>query len=142
MIAAMVSVQRLSARARLDSSPGALAHARAQADAGDESWGQWLAEYQRGDALIVCLELSLELGDDSGEVITLSQDGFFVETHVHAPRVEQQIAELVSGDLAALADAAVQRGHTLERHELAGMYVHVELDPNVRRRVQDGDAPA
>jgi hypothetical protein len=138
----MVLVQRLSARASLDDSPAALAHARAQAEAGDESWEQWVAEYQRGEALIVRLELSLEVADGTGEVLKASRDGFFVENHVHAPKVEQQIAELASGDLSILAAELAQRGHALDLRELGTMYVHVELDQEVRRRVADRAAAA
>ena len=138
----MVWVRRLSARASLDDSPAALAHATAQADSGDESWEQWVAEYRRGEALVLRLELTLELGDEAGEVITASRDGFFVENHAHAPKVEQQIAELASGDLTALAAELTQRGHELDLHELGAMYVHVELDPDVRRRVQARGAAA
>ena len=138
----MVSVQRLSARASLDESAAALAHARAQAEAGDESWEQWVAEYQRGDALILRLELTLEVVDGTGEVLTASKDGFFVENHIHAPQVEQQIAELASGDLGVLAAELAQRGHKLDLREVGTMYVHVELDPEVRRRVADRAAAA
>jgi hypothetical protein len=136
-LSAVVSVQRLSVRALLDESPAILAHAEAQAAAGDESWEQWVAEYQRGDALIVRMELTLEVSDTTGEVLTASREGFFVENHGHAPKVEQQIAELASGDLAALAAEFAQRGHDLDLHELGAMYVHVELAPELRRRVQD-----
>jgi hypothetical protein len=130
-------VQRLSVRALLDESPAALAHAEAQAADGDESWEQWVAEYQRGDALIVRLELTLEVSDGTGEVLTASRDGFFVENHVHAPKVEQQIAELASGDLTALAAEFAARGHDIDLHELGMMYVHVDLAPELRRRVQE-----
>jgi hypothetical protein len=133
----VVSVQRLSVRALLDESLASLSQAEALAAAGDESWEQWVVEYRRGDALIVRMELTLEISDGDGEVLTASQDGFFVENHVHAPKVEQQIAELASGDLAALAAEFAERGHDLDLHELATMYVHVELAPELRRRVQD-----
>jgi hypothetical protein len=138
----VVLVQRLSARAVLDDSPAALAHAKAWAEEGDESWEQWIAEYHRGDALIVRLELALEVGDGDDEVITASKDGFFVENHVHAPKVEQQVAELAAGDLAALADELAERGHRLDLNELGMMYVHVELDPELRRRLRARPATA
>jgi hypothetical protein len=121
----------------LDESQAVLAHAQAQAAAGDESWEQWVAEYRRGDALIVRLELTVEVSDGPGEILTASRDGFFVENHVHAPKLEQQIAELASGDLAALAAELARRGHDIDLHELDTMYVHVELAPELRRRVQD-----
>lgn len=133
----VVSVQRLSARAGLDDSPAALGHAKTLAAAGDESWEQWVAEYQRGEALIVRLELCLELaGAEDTEVLSMSRSGLFVENHFHAPQLEQQIAELASGDLAGLAEAAAQRGHCVDAHELVQMYVHVELDPELRSRLQ------
>jgi hypothetical protein len=138
----VVSVHRLSARATLDESPSVLEHAEAEAAAGDESWEQWVVEYQRGEALILRLELALEVGDGAGDVITTSKDGFFVENHAHAPKVEQQIAELAFGDLTLLADEMRRRGHDLDLLDLAGMYVHVELDPEVRRRVRARGAPA
>jgi hypothetical protein len=131
----VLSLQRLSVRASLDEAPAVLSHAESLAAAGDESWEQWVAEYQRGDALIVRMELTLEVSD--GEVLTASRDGFFVENHVHAPKVEQQIAELASGDLATLAAEFAERGHKLDLDELGSMYVHVELAPELRRRVQD-----
>lgn len=136
----MVSVQRLSALAMLDDSATALAQAKAQADAGDESWEQWVAEYQRGEALILRLELTLELADAGSEVLTGSKDGFFVENHSDAPRVEQQIAELAANDFTALASELVERGHEIDLQELGAMYVHVELDADVRRRLNGGDA--
>jgi hypothetical protein len=129
-------VERLSARAVLDDSPTALTHARALADAGDESWEQWVAEYQRGDALIVRLELTLEFADGTDQALTAAKDGFFVENHTHIPKLEQQIAELASGDLAVLAEEATERGHIVDVRELATMYVHVELDPELRRRLR------
>jgi hypothetical protein len=134
----VVSVQRLLARARLDESATALAQAQAQAAEGDESWERWVAEYQRGEALILRLELTMEIDDDVDDVITTSKDGFFVENHVHAPRVERQIAELASGDFAALASELVRRGHEVDPYELGELYVHVELDEDVRRRLAEG----
>lgn len=133
----VVSVQRLSVRALLDDSPNALAHAEAQAAAGDESWEQWVTEYQRGEALIVRLELALEVTDATGEVLTATRDGFFVENHIHAPKLEQQIAELAWDDLTELAEDFAQKGHDLDLQKLGTMYVHVELDSELRRRIQD-----
>ncbi|MGH2884805.1 MAG: hypothetical protein ACRDPA_19235 [Solirubrobacteraceae bacterium] len=135
----MTAVQRLSAHAHLDESPAALSNARARADSGDESWEQWLAEYRRGDALILRLDLTLELAGDGDEVVRTSRDGFFVENHVHAPKVEQQIAELASGDFAAMAGQLAQGGRDLDVHGIGTMYVHVELDPDVQRRLRDSE---
>jgi hypothetical protein len=133
----MVCVQRLSALAVLDDSAAALAHAKELADAGDESWEQWVAEYQRGDALIVRLELKLEFADSTHDVLTTAKNGFFVENHVHVPKLEQQIAELASDDIAVLAEELAQRGDAFDVQELGRMYVHVELDPELRERLRD-----
>lgn len=136
----MVRVQRLFARAVLDDSPAALSHARALAEAGDESWEQWVEEYQRGDALIVRLELRIEFAGGTEEVLTTARNGLFVENHIHVPKLEQQIAELASGDLATLAEGLTQRGYAVDMQELGTMYVHVELDPELRRRLRDSAA--
>lgn len=132
-----MAVHRLSARARLDESPTALSHAKARAESGDESWEQWLVEYRAGDALIVRLELTLEITGEANDVLTRSRDGFFVENHADTPKVEQQIAELASGDFAEMAGELVGRGRDVDMQELGAMYVHVELDPGVRRRLAD-----
>jgi hypothetical protein len=121
----------------LDESPAVLARAEAQAAAGDESWEQWVAEYRRGDALIVRLELTVEVANGPGETLTASRGGFFVENHVHAPKLEQQIAELASDDLDALAAELSERGHHLDLRDIGTMYVHVDLDPELRRRVEE-----
>jgi hypothetical protein len=131
----VVCVQRLSVRAVLDDSASALKHAKEWAAEGDESWEQWVVEYHRGDALIVRLELRVELSDGEDDVVTATRDGFFVENHLHAPKVEQQIAELAAGDFSALAEELAQRGRRIDQQELSTMYVHVELDREVRRRL-------
>jgi hypothetical protein len=95
-------------------------------------------EYRRGDALILRLELTLELAGDGAEVFRSSSDGLFVENHVHAPQVEQQIAELASEDLASLAGQLARSGRDLDLHRIGAMYVHVELDPDVHRRLRGG----
>jgi hypothetical protein len=131
----VLSVQRLSAHARLDDSPGALVHAEAEATAGDESWQQWVEEFQRGEALILRLELTLEIADREPRVLRSTGGGFFVETDPHAPKVEQQIAELAAGDFAVLARELTALGHDLDIHELGEMYVHVELHEDVLREL-------
>lgn len=124
-------MQRLWARASLDDGQAALAHAEAEAAAGDESWQQWVAEYRRGDALILDLELRVEL--TGGETVDASLIGVFVENHADAPRVERQIAELASDVFAALGNRLAEREHDIDARQLGEMYVHVELDSGVRR---------
>lgn len=124
-------MQRLWARAFLDDGQAALAHAEAEAATGDESWQQWVAEYRRGDALILNLELRVEL--TGGETVDASMNGVFVENHVDAPRVERQIAELASDVFAVLGKRLAEREHDIDARHLGEMYVHVELDSGVRR---------
>lgn len=112
----------------------------AEAAAGDESWQQWVDEYQRGEALIIRLELVLEVTDGEREVLRSSSGGFFLECDLHAPKVEQQIAELASGDFAVLARELTVSGHSLDLYEIAEMYVHVDLDKQVRDELAARDA--
>jgi hypothetical protein len=93
----------------------------------------------QGDALILRLELTLEIADGEREVLRASSAGFFVESDVHPPKVEQQIAELASGDFVALARQLTARGHDIDTYELSEMYVHVELDEEVRRKLTSND---
>jgi hypothetical protein len=129
----MTVVQRLLAQARLEDSPKVLAHARAEAAAGDESWEEWLAEYERGDALMLRLELAIDL--DDGARLSGSSSGLFVERHAHVPKVEQQVAEQASGDFTTLAEQLCSHGFQLDAYELGDMYIHVELDDEVRARM-------
>lgn len=126
---------RLSARARLDDSAEALANAKAEASAGDESWEQWVAEYERGDALIVRLELTIEITGDEPERLLAHTGGFFVENTGNPPRLEQQIAEVASADLHSQLQELARGRHHLEPDELDHMYVHVELDQTVLERL-------
>jgi hypothetical protein len=132
----VLCVQRLSACARLDESAPPLAQARAEAAAGDESWAQWVAEYQRGTALILRLDLSVAYLDGEPGEIRSSIGGLFVESDIHPPKVEQQIAELASGVLMELVGALAARGAQIDAYELGEMYVHVELEQDVRQKLE------
>jgi hypothetical protein len=132
----VVSVQRLTAHVLLDDSSAALAHAKAEAEAGDEPWTQWLTEYERGEALAVRLELTLKVANGEEETLNASTPGFFIERDLHAPKVEQQIAEVAAGDFAELANELAARGYDIGVYELSEMYVHVELDPELRSRLE------
>lgn len=127
----MIIVERLSALARLDEPSEALARAQAEARVGDESWQQWLAEYERGEALILRVEVTLQLCE--GEPLCLTSAGVWVEKAIHPPKVEEQISELIAKDFRALVRELTGRGHELDCWELGDMYVHVELAEDVRR---------
>ena len=134
---AMTTVRRVSAIARLDDPRETLARAQADAESGDESWGRWVAEYGQGEAIVVWLEVEVELAGIEAEVLTTANHGVFVETALHPPKVEQQIAEIATKDFESLARKLNDRGHEIECHDLAQMYVHVELADDVRCALAD-----
>ncbi len=128
--------------ASLDHPAPTLERARREAAAGDSSWGRWVSEYERGEAVIVRLDVRLLVGDDGqAEVIEVSNRGVFLEKAVHLPTLEQQVAEMTNKDSAELAAKLRERGHAIDTFDLASMYVHVELDPDLRRTVLGGPTP-
>lgn len=135
----MLHVERLAARVALDDPAGPLARAERAAAAGDESWNQWVDEHRRGKALIVCLEVTLEALDRSGERIALriTNRGVFLEKDPQPPNVEQQVEELASKDFPSLARELARRGHQIDDHFLSQMYVHVELADDVRDSLEE-----
>ena len=60
----------------------------------------------RGDALIIRLDLTIEVGGGEARTLGSSMGGYFVENTAHPPRLEHQVAELASADLVLLADAS------------------------------------
>jgi hypothetical protein len=137
----MLRFLRLKARVMLDDPGPTLAEAQAAATAGDESWERWVHEYRRGEALIVRLELSLEFSARERHVLGVANPGVFIEKHPDPPRVEQQIAEVVSKDFPLIARDLNARGHQVEEAELSEMYVHVELEEDVRRELAASRRP-
>jgi hypothetical protein len=121
------------AHARLDECTSALAHARAAAAAGDESWQQWVEEYERGEALILSIDLTLVYSENGRSEVKSTSHGLFVECDLHLPKVEQQVAELAGGDFMQLAEQLAADGYQLDVDELGDMYVHVDIDEPVRR---------
>ena len=128
-----MTVRRLAARASLDDPGPAFARAKAAAIAGDESWEAWLSEYERGDAVIVRLEVTLDTDPGSNHRVATVSRGLWVERCVHQAEFEQHVAELAASAFAVLTDRLVDLGHRLDRDELAQMYVHVELDDKLRK---------
>jgi hypothetical protein len=135
----MVNVHRLLAHVTLDDPGPALERAAAQAGAGDESWEQRLANYRRGEAIIVRVDVSLEVAGENGpDTIEATDRGVFLKRDAEPPKVEYQVAELVGQDLAPLARELETRNHDLDIGELRGMFVHVELGQDVIRCLTDG----
>lgn len=129
----MLRFLRLAALVTLDDPEPTLARARQAAATGDESWQRWLTEYERGEALIVRLELTLEVSDGNREVLRIANPGVFVEKHPDPPKVEQQIAEIAGKDFSLLAGELSARGHEIDEGELDELYVHVELEQDLTR---------
>lgn len=129
----MARVERLVARVTLDDPAPTVERAEARAQDGDESWERWVAEYRRGEAIIVRLAVSLQVSDGADELtVEAANLGVFLEADPHPPRVEQQVAELISKDFPALTRELALRGHRLAPDALHDMYVHVELGEDVR----------
>jgi hypothetical protein len=135
----MLRLLRLEARVKLDDPGRALAEAERAAGAGDESWERWIAEFRGGQALIVALEVTVTFDGVPG-TLRVANRGVFVEKHPEPPKVEQQIAEVVSKDFPLLARDLSHRGHHIDEAELGEMYVHVELGEDVRAALTTGGA--
>lgn len=134
----MMRVERITACARLSDPAELLSYAREAADAGDESWQQWVQEFERGDALVVALELSVELANGATDELHASTRAFFIDCAVPTPHVERQIAEVAYEELVVLVrDQLSERGHPSDLLDCAPMYVHVELDREVHRSLSE-----
>ena len=136
----MYAVHRLDVRASLDDPAPAIAQARVEAASGDESWEQWAAEAERGEALVIRLDVTVAAEDRSSEPIRTANWGVFVERELHPPQLEQQVAEMASKDYTRIAAQLQERGHDVDAADLAEMYVHVELDPELKKLLTDEEA--
>lgn len=131
-------LERFGVRAML-SNGDQLVATQAAADAGDESWAQWLAEHARGEALLLSLRVTADYTrpDDHGQV-ALMNAGVWVENDPHPPAVEEQVRELVFKDVALLSAQLAEHGVKVTEEALARMYVRVELAPDVRAALGSG----
>jgi hypothetical protein len=134
------TIQRLRAEVHLDAPRQALADATAQADRGDDDWRQWVDEYRRGEALIVRLEVWVEFATDEPHLLHVRNCGVWVERTSNAPKLEAQIAEIVDKDYDVLAEELRQHGFHCDSSDLASMYVHIELQDDVKRLLESGRA--
>src|SRR4051794_17075128 len=94
----MRSIRAITCRADLDDSP-ALDEARGTAAEGDESWQQWVEEYDQGRALVLQLEVTIAFdgGDEIEETTTVNR-GIWIEASPHPPAVAGQLEEIVAKD--------------------------------------------
>jgi hypothetical protein len=124
----MFRIERLGAWASLDDPTAALAHARSEAAAGDQSWADWAARFERGEALIVRLDVRVVAVGSGRDEIDTTLRGVFVDKDTHPPALEQQIAEIAKTNLSLVAERLSELGHHIGVFELGEMYVHVELE--------------
>ena len=91
--------------------------------------------------MIIELELTISYTAGGPDELTTRSRGLFVESDGHPAKVERQVAELASGDFVELAKQLVARGHQIDVYDIGEMYVHVELDEDVRRRLATSREP-
>lgn len=108
----------------------------------DESWQQWVEEYDAGEALILRLDVTARI-DDGDESVRVSNRGVWVEKDVHPPAVAGQVQQAVTKDFNTLAEKLrADAGVAVTADDLADMYVDVELaDDLLRALATDPVAP-
>jgi len=133
----MRSIRAIKCHADLDDSP-ALNEARANAAEGDESWQQWVDEYDHGRALILRLEVTIAFDDGDGidETHTVNQ-GIWIEVSPHPPAVAGQLEEIVSKDFNVLGARLRDEGIDVSPSELADMHVEVDMSMDVLRALEE-----
>jgi hypothetical protein len=136
-------IERLAVYATVDDSGDVLDRARSDAAAGDSSWEEWLAEHERGDALLLRLRVTAEFREDDGpgRVEVLNQD-VWVENDEHPPKVEEQVREVAYKDVPALRSALRERGLDVTEEDLQAMMIHVELAESVLGELRARSAPS
>lgn len=132
-----ITIRRIEARANLDDAPEQeLEAVRRRIAAGDESWRRWLEEYERGEAMLLMIDLTVTLRDgDREDKLAYANRGLWVEDHVHPPKIEQQVAELAHKDFGVIAADLAARGADAGREDLEEMFVAVELGDDIVDRI-------
>jgi hypothetical protein len=101
---------------------------------GDESWARWLAELERGEAVVASMRVAVHLRLPDGTLRTVEAENhdLWLEVETHAPSLEAQVQDLSSKDAAVLADRLCELGAAITADDLSRMYVHVELAEDLR----------
>jgi rhodanese-related sulfurtransferase len=136
-------IVRLAVYATVDETGEARERAQRDAAAGDSSWQEWLAEHDRGDALIVRLRVTAEFsqGHGQGRVEVMNRD-VWLENDQHAPKVEEQVREIAYKDVQALRSALRDRGVDVTTEDLEAMMIHVELADSVLDELRPRSTPS
>lgn len=141
---AAVVIRNLTAQAWL-AEPGAeLDGARQRAAAGDPDWALWVAEFDRGEATLIDMRVSItiELDDTSIETIAVENHQVWMHVAQHPPIVAALIADISSKDLDYFAGHLHELGGQITEHELAEMYVEVELGDSLLDALRPSDRHA
>jgi hypothetical protein len=127
-------VREVATRAWPADSENEIGEARMRAEAGDPDWQQWVDEFDRGEAIVVDLRVSLTIERDDGSTQTLEvvNHGIWLPHGLHPPVVAAVIAEISSKDYEVLAERVARLGESITVSELEEMYVAVELSEDLQ----------
>ncbi len=121
-------IVRLAVEAAPDHSDLAVPEAMRRARDGDESWGEWVARLEDGEAVVVRLRTRVEFELDGNlAAIEVTNHGVWIDCDIHLPKVEEQVREIAYKDVRPLHDALRDHGVDVPEDELAQMFFHVEL---------------
>jgi hypothetical protein len=131
-------IERIVARAWLQDPEEEVDRVRGEVLRGDESWGRWLDELERGDAVVAGMqvEVHVRLSDGSSRTAQAENHHLWLEVATHPPMLEAQIQEIAGKDFEALAERLREFGDGdgagVTAYALSNMYVHVELSSELR----------
>ena|SRR5947209_8617137 len=122
-------VREVAARAWLAQPEHELDQARRRARDGDPDWQLWVEEFDRGEAALADMRVSLtvELDGGSSQTVATENHSIWLQIALHPPALAAVIAEISSKDFEALTARLEKLGHTVPVAELEGMYVSVEI---------------
>lgn len=123
-------VRRVLARAWLADPGREVAQARERAEDGDEDWQLWIDEYDRGEATLVDMRVSVtyERTDGSTQTVGVENHNVWMHLAVHPPLAAALIAEISAKDFDVITRRLGELGERITVTELEEMYVSVELD--------------
>lgn len=128
-----VVIRSVTAQAWLAEPGSELEGARERAAAGDDDWALWVAEFDRGEAILIDMRVSVtvELDDTSRETISVENHQVWMHLAKHPPVVAALVADVSGKDFDVLAGRIRELGGQISVHELAQMHVAVDLGENL-----------
>jgi hypothetical protein len=136
-----VVIRSLTAQALLANPGSELDGARERAAAGDADWALWVEEFDRGEATLIDMRVSLtvELDDASVHTITAENHQVWMQLAEHPPIVAALVADMSGKDFDFLAGRVGKLGGQVSIHELDQMYVAVELGDSLLAALRPGE---